>query len=98
MDQLAVKAFQSLTNICNTTALHPNDEDRIKVTLKALHKNGVVINIAALENWLLNNSWQTKPIKSVTAWASEVATGGRVQLNNKQIAPTEKQVWERLNV
>lgn len=80
MESLVEKAFESLTTTCNITFLHPSDEDRVKVTLKVLHKNGIEINVRELESWLVNNNWQAKPIKSVVSWAEAVTTGGRVQI------------------
>lgn len=97
MNPLVEKAFQSLTNICNRASLHPNDEDRVKVTLKTLYKNGVPIDIDALENWLINNHWQKKPISNVVSWAQAITSGGRVQLKNKDGAQSEAEVWKRLN-
>jgi hypothetical protein len=98
MNQVLIKAFNSLTTTCNTTALHPSDEDRIKVTLKTLHKNGINIDDDSLENWLLENKWQKTPVKNVMKWAEAVSTGGRVQIKNKSMAQTEKQIWDKLSV
>ena len=97
MNQLIEKAFKSLAVTCNISALHPSDEDRIKVTLKTLHKNGVAIDVTSLEQWLLKNNWQEKPVKNIVSWAKAVSTGGRVQLKHKNMAPTEKEVWQKLN-
>jgi len=97
MNQVLIKAFNSLTTTCNTTALHPNDEDRIKMTLKTLHKNGIHIDVDSLEDWLLDNKWQKTPIKNVLKWAETVSTGGRVQIKNKSMVQTEKQIWDRLS-
>lgn len=97
MNSIIKKAFESLTVTCKTTSLHPTDEDRIKVTLKALHKNGITIDTAILETWLSDNGWAQKPIKDIVKWASSVTTGGRVQLKSKVTAPNEKEVWKRLN-
>ncbi len=97
MNEILEKAFKSLSVTCNKTALHPNDEDRIKVTLRALQQNDVAIDVYSLESWLLENGWQQKPIKNIVSWATAVSNGGRVQLKNKATAPTEKEVWERLH-
>ncbi len=96
MNNLVEKALNSL-NTLNKSSLHPTDEDRIKVTLKALHKNEVEINLNELESWLIENNWQKKPIKSIVTWAEAITSGGRVQIKHKQMAPTEKEVWERIN-
>jgi hypothetical protein len=97
MNEILKKAFTSLSTTCNKTALHPNDEDRIKVTLRALHQNDIEIDVSSLQSWLLENGWQQKPVKNVVSWATAVSSGGRVQLKNKATALTEKEVWERLN-
>jgi glutamate-1-semialdehyde aminotransferase len=97
MNKLLIKALDSLTITSNTAGLHTSDEDTIKVTLKALYKNGIDLPPQDIEQWLLNNNWQKQPIKSVVKWASTIGTGGRVQLKFKQSAPTEKEVWARLN-
>ena len=97
MNPLVEKAFESLSVICNTTALHPSDEDRIKVTLKVLHKNNVEIDVNELRSWLISNSWQVKPVKNVISWAEKITTGGRVQIKHKNMAPTENDIWQQLN-
>lgn len=97
MDNMLEKAFESLSLTCNKSGLHALDEDRIKVTLRALHKNGVPIDIQSLDAWLVDNNWQEKPRKSVISWAEAISSGGRVQVKHKENAPTEKEVWERLN-
>lgn len=97
MDEILDKAFKSLSTTCNTTALHPNDEDPIKMTLKTINKNGVAIDTDSLETWLIENRWQKSSIKNVIKWAEAISTGGRVQIKNKSIVQTEKKIWERLN-
>ncbi|WP_444932067.1 DUF1889 family protein [Microbulbifer sp. SSSA002] len=97
MNQLIDKAFEYLTITCNTSSLHPNDEDRIKVTLRTLHKNKVSIDIASLEDLLKSNNWQDKTIKNVVKWAKAVTSGGGVKLKHKNMAPTEKELWKKLN-
>lgn len=97
MNDLLEKAFESLSITCNKSALHALDEDRIKVTLRTLYKNGVHIDIPSLEDWLIENDWQQKPRKFIIAWAEEVSDGGQVKIKNKESAPTEKEVWARLN-
>lgn len=82
---------------CNITALHPSDEDLIKVTLKTLHKKHVPIDVNELKNWLINNNWQKNPVKNITTWAEAITTGGRVQIKHKNIAPTEDDIWNILN-
>lgn len=97
MDKLLKKAFESLSVACNKSGLHVLDEDRIKVTLRALHKNGVPIDIPSLEAWLVEDNWQQTSRKAIISWAKAVSSGGRVQIKHKENAPTEKEVWERLN-
>lgn len=97
MNDMLEKAFKSLSVLCNKSGLHPLDEDRIKVTLRALHKNGIPIDIQSLDAWLVDNNWQQAPRKSIIFWAEAVSSGGRVQLKNKDSAPTEKEIWARLN-
>jgi hypothetical protein len=97
MHPILEKALKLLSVTCSKSALHPSDEDRIKVTLRVLIKNGVAIAPAAIEQWLIANSWQAKPIKNIISWATAISNGGRVQLKNKTMAPTEKEVWQKLN-
>jgi|TARA_R110002072_G_scaffold100888_2_gene222343 hypothetical protein len=97
MDQMLEKAFESLSVSCNKSGLHALDEDKIKVTLRALHKNGVPIDIESLNTWLVDNNWQQTPRKAIIFWAKAVSSGGRVQVKNKDSALTEKEIWERLN-
>jgi hypothetical protein len=97
LNELIDEAFKSLSTACNISSLHTSDEDLIKVTLKALHNHGVVIDVASLESWLTNNHWQETPINSVVTWAKAITTGGGVRLKHKNMAPTEEEVWQRLN-
>lgn len=86
------EALKLLTSRCNLSGLHSNDEDLIKVTLRALKKQGEIIDPAAIEQWALSNNWQPKPLKDLISWASAVSSGGRVQLKFKAMAPTEKEI------
>lgn len=97
MNVILKNAFTSLSNTCNKRALHPIDEDRIKVTLRALHQNSVEINASSLQSWLLENGWQQEPVRNIVSWATALSIGERVRLKNKATAPTENEVWERLN-
>lgn len=97
MNEIIEKAFNYLSKKCNKTVLHSNDEDLIKLTLRALHKNGVEIDLSSLQSWLSENGWQQKPVKNVVLWATAVSSGGRVRLKNNATALKEKEVWERLN-
>lgn len=97
MSIMLEKALESLSATCNKSALHPSDEDRIKVTLRILNKNGVAIDPVFIEKWLIANSWQATPVKNFVSWATAVAHGGRVQLKNKAMAPSESEIWKRLN-
>ncbi|POZ49822.1 hypothetical protein [Methylovulum psychrotolerans] len=80
MNETLEKAFKSLSVTCNKTALHPSDEDRIKVTLRVLHQNNIAIDVESLESFLLENGWQKMPIKNIVSWATAVCNGGRVQV------------------
>jgi hypothetical protein len=97
MDPILIKALESLTITSNIVGLHTSDEDNIKVTLKVLHKKGISLPPQGIESWLLANKWQPNPIKSVVKWANTIGTGGGVRLKFKDSAPTENEVWTRLN-
>ena len=96
MTPLTIKALEYLTERCNITMLHTSDEDIIKVTLRALHKQGEVLNASAIEQWALKNNWQSTPVKNLSKWAKAIGSGGRVQLKYKNMAPTEKEILSRL--
>ena len=98
MNNLVEKSLQRLSVQCNKSALHPMDEDKIKVTLKTLYKHNVEINVNEIESWLVENNWKNMPVKNFTKWANTITTGGRVQIKHKQMAPSEKKVWQKLNV
>lgn len=97
MNVIVEKALISLTEDCNTTMLHPQDEDLIKLTLKVLNKHGVKLESDEIESWLLENSWEPSPVKSLVTWAKTISEGGRVQLKYKSMLPSEKSIWEHLN-
>ena len=98
MDQMLEKAFESLSVSCNKSGLHALDEDKIKVTLRALHKNGVPIDIESLNTWLVDNNWQQTPRKAIIFWAKAVSSGGRVQVKNKDSALTEKEILSLIHI
>jgi len=97
MNSLLLKALTSLSNTCNKSALSPVDEDRIKMILKVIYKNGIPINPAEIEQWLEANKWQQKPVKSIVSWAQTISSGKRVPLNNQNQKVTEKEIWAKLN-
>ncbi|WP_132228429.1 hypothetical protein [Marichromatium gracile] len=96
MNHLLEKAFKSLSVTCNKSSLHALDEDRIKVTLRTLHNNGIEINPPDLESWLIENNWQKKPRSLIVTWAKSISDGSQVKIKNKESAPTEKEIWDRL--
>ena len=49
MNSLLLKALSSFSVTCNKAMLQANDEDRIKLTLRVLHKNRIPINPAEIE-------------------------------------------------
>jgi len=97
MNELLDKALKLLSDVCNKSMLHVIDEDYIKVTLRVLHKKGVNLNSDKIEQWLVSDNWQPSPVKQVVSWAKSIKSGGRVQLKSKNTAPSEKEIWNRLN-
>ncbi len=97
MTPLVEKALEYLSVTCNKAGLHPLDEDNIKVTLRALHKKGEILDAQEIRSWVTGNGWSSMPAKDVSQWAGNIARGGRVQLKNKMMAPTEKDVLRRIN-
>lgn len=97
MNELLEKAFEKLSISCNKPGLHTLDEDKIKLNLRVLHKNNVPINVVALELWLVEKGWQPSSIKSIISWAKSISNGGRVQIKHKEYAPSEKEIWDRIN-
>ena len=63
MNQYLEKALTALTKKCNITALHPLDDDLIKLNLKVLNSNGIVLDSSEIEDWLTSNHWQSNPKK-----------------------------------
>ena len=97
MNSLLLKALKSFSTTCNKAMLQANDEDRIKMTLKVLHKNRIPINPAEIEQWLLANNWPQRSVSSIASWAQAISSGGKVQLTNKNPKLTENDVWTKLN-
>ena len=97
MNSLLSKALNSFAATCNKARLQPNDEDRIKLTLKVLHKNRIPINPAEIEQWLQANNWSQKSVTTIVSWAQAISSGGKVQLTNKNPKLTENDVWTKLN-
>ena len=97
MNSLLSKALNSFAATCNKARLQPNDEDRIKLTLKVLHKNRIPINPAEIEPWLLANQWPSRSVTSIVCWAEAISSGGKLQLTNKNPKLTENEVWTKLN-
>ena len=97
MNSLLLKALKSFSTTCNKAMLQANDEDRIKMTLKVLHKNRIPINPAEIEPWLLANQWPSRSVTSIVGWAEAISSGGKVQLTTKNPKLTENEVWTKLN-
>ena len=97
MNSLLLKALTSFSSSCNKAMLQANDEDRIKLTLKVLHKNRIPINPAEIEPWLQANHWSSRSVASIVGWAQTISAGGKVQLSNKNPKLTENDVWTKLN-
>jgi hypothetical protein len=97
MNEILERALKSLSVTCNKSMLHTSDEDRIKVTFRVLYKKGINLNANEIEEWLVAENWQSNPIKIVVKWAQAIDSGGRVQLKFKNMAPSEKEIWARLN-
>lgn len=97
MSPLVNQAMATLTVICNTSGLHPTDEDNVKMYLKALHKHGEDINPAELKMLAEANNWEKQPVKQLTKWAETISTGGRVVIKHKAHVQTEKQIIAHLN-
>jgi len=96
MSPLLEQAMKTLTVRCNTTALHPTDEDMIKSYFKALHKHGELLDPISLGEWAKNNNWETQPIKLLSKWAEAISTGGRVVIKHKAFVETEKEIISHL--
>jgi hypothetical protein len=97
MNSLLLKALSSFSTTCNKAMLQTNDEDRIKLTLKVLHKNRIPINPAEIEQWLLANHWPQRSVTPIVSWAQAISSGGKLQLTNKNPKLTENEVWTKLN-
>lgn len=96
MTTLVEQAIKTLSVICNTTALHPSDEDRIKNYLKALHKHGENISPSIIESLINQENWQSNPSKLILKWAEAISTGGRVVIKDKMFIQPEKEVIAHL--
>lgn len=97
MNSLLLKALTSFSSSCNKAMLQANDEDRIKLTLKVLHKNRIPISPAEIEAWLVANHWPSRSVTSIVGWAQALSSGGKLQLTNKNPKLTENEVWTKLN-
>jgi len=96
MSPLIKKALESLAEDCNKSALHIMDEDLIKVTFKALYKNGEILDFYEIHQWAITNGWAPIPAKDLSHWSKVISSGKRVQLKYKDEAPTEKEVLAKL--
>ncbi|MGL4206918.1 MAG: hypothetical protein ACRCRW_12470 [Aeromonadaceae bacterium] len=97
MNSLLLKAMNSFSVTCNKAMLQPNDEDRIKLTLKVLHKNRIPINPAEIEQWLQANNWSQRSVTTIVSWAQTISSGGKLPLGNRNPKLTENEVWAKLN-
>ena len=97
MNSLLLKALTSFSSSCNKAMLQANDEDRIKLTLKVLHKNRIPINPAEIEQWLQANNWSANSVTSIVGWAQTISAGGKVALGSRNPKLTENEVWTKLN-
>ncbi len=97
MDRLIISAIEYLADTCNKSGLHPTDEDRVKITLKVLHKHGLSAKSNELRLFLESTGWAKQPVKDIIKWADLVFSGGRVQIKHKVHAPSENEVWSQVN-
>ena len=97
MNSLLLKALSSFSVTCNKAMLQANDEDRIKLTFKVLHKNRIPINPAEIEAWLVANHWPQRSVAAIVGWAQALSSSGKLQLTNKNPKLTENDVWTKLN-
>ena len=97
MHPLVEVALNNLSVTCFRSAVHPQDEDRIKVTLKALKKHQVELDLDEVERWLVSENWDARSIQRTIKWARTIMEGGTVQLKNKAAASSEKEIWTHLN-
>ena len=90
------EALKTLTITCNISALHVQDEDNIKLTLRALDNYGEILDPTEIEAWVSANGWQSKPTKNITDWSQKIASNSRVQLKFKSHQESEKDIIHRL--
>jgi len=96
MTPFVEESLKYLTERVNLSGLHSNDEDAIKVTLRVIKKQREILNPKEIETWAIANKWQAKPVKDLVSWVTAISSGGRVQLKFKEMAPSEKDVLNRI--
>ncbi len=96
MHQYLQNALEILTAKCNRSALHPLDEDLIKLHLRVLNAHGIPLDADEIQSWLQARGWQDRVAKKFVNWATTVSEGGRVQLKNARNLPAESEVWNRV--
>jgi len=96
MSPLVEEALKHLTANCNISVLHIFDEDQVKLTLKALHKHGEILDSDAIEAWVLAHHWKANPAKSIAAWARTIASNGQVRLKYRAYFSNEQEIIRQL--
>jgi hypothetical protein len=94
MHQYLKNALESLSATCNRSALHPLDEDSIKLHLRVLNCHGIQLDAVEIESWLQANEWQNQATQKVVSWAKTIAEGGRVKFKNAHRLQSESEVWK----
>ncbi|MFG6066982.1 MAG: DUF1889 family protein [Stenotrophomonas indicatrix] len=84
MSELVERSIRALTSTINvaTGISHPLDETRAKELLKALHADGVPLNLAAIESLALANGWPKRHARSLAELAERIGNGDRVVIKH----------------
>jgi hypothetical protein len=93
---LIESALEELTIVCNKSALHVLDEDKIKSTLKALYEHGEILNSSAMYSWLLEHKWSQRPAKFVAKIATNISVGEQVRFKQKYYIEPKESIIQRL--
>lgn len=84
MNPILREAIAALSCVVNTSSglAHPLDDSRAKGLFKALHKQGVHLDEGDVFKAAIDNGWPERHAKSLSALASKISNGGRVQIKH----------------
>jgi hypothetical protein len=86
MNPILKAAIEKLSLVVNvsTGIVHPLDESKAKELFKALHKQGICLNLDDVYSEAIKNSWPERHARALSDLAEKIGNGKRVQIKHSK--------------